>query len=104
MEKCAPGRELADGRVYTTLNLMIVYFAFSVETINDGLFHTVELVMLNQTLSLVVDKGAPKSLGKLQKQPSLNLNTPLYLGGRVFLAVKIAVQNHKLMCHFELFI
>ncbi|XP_069826757.1 slit homolog 3 protein [Dendropsophus ebraccatus] len=54
---------------------------YSVETVNDGLFHTVELVILNQTLNLVVDKGAPKSLGKLQKQPSLNLNTPLYLGG-----------------------
>uniref|UniRef100_A0A8C5QN05 Slit guidance ligand 3 n=1 Tax=Leptobrachium leishanense TaxID=445787 RepID=A0A8C5QN05_9ANUR len=54
---------------------------YSVETINDGLFHTVELVILNQSLSLVVDKGAPKSLGKLQKQPSLSQNTPLYLGG-----------------------
>uniref|UniRef100_A0A8C3JZJ3 Slit guidance ligand 3 n=1 Tax=Calidris pygmaea TaxID=425635 RepID=A0A8C3JZJ3_9CHAR len=37
---------------------------------NDGQFHSVELVMLNQTLNLVVDKGAPKSLGKLQKQSS----------------------------------
>uniref|UniRef100_M3XL08 Slit guidance ligand 3 n=3 Tax=Latimeria chalumnae TaxID=7897 RepID=M3XL08_LATCH len=54
---------------------------YSVETINDGQFHTVELVMLNQTLSLVVDNGTPKSLGKLQKQPSLSLNTPLYIGG-----------------------
>lgn len=37
--------------------------------------------MLNQTLNLVVDKGAPKSLGKLQKQSSVSLNTPLYIGG-----------------------
>uniref|UniRef100_F6R0K3 Slit guidance ligand 3 n=1 Tax=Xenopus tropicalis TaxID=8364 RepID=F6R0K3_XENTR len=75
--------ELYQGHVrliYDTLNSPPTT-VYSVETINDGLFHTVELVMLNQSLSLVVDKGLPKSLGKLQKQPSLNLNTPLYLGG-----------------------
>uniref|UniRef100_A0A7M4EB54 Slit guidance ligand 3 n=1 Tax=Crocodylus porosus TaxID=8502 RepID=A0A7M4EB54_CROPO len=54
---------------------------YSVETVNDGQFHSVELVMLNQTLNLVVDKGTPRSLGKLLKQPSVNLNTPLYIGG-----------------------
>lgn len=54
---------------------------YSVETVNDGQFHSVELVMLNQTLNLVVDKGAPKSLGKLQKQPAVGINSPLYLGG-----------------------
>ncbi|XP_055963938.1 slit homolog 3 protein [Sorex fumeus] len=54
---------------------------YSVETVNDGQFHSVELVMLNQTLNLVVDKGAPKSLGKLQKQPAVGSNSPLYLGG-----------------------
>ncbi|XP_008947086.1 PREDICTED: slit homolog 3 protein-like, partial [Merops nubicus] len=52
-----------------------------VETVNDGQFHSVELMMLNQTLNLVVDKGTPKSLGKLQKQSSASLNTPLYIGG-----------------------
>lgn len=57
----------------------------SVETVNDGQFHSVELVMLNQTLNLVVDKGAPKSLGKLQKQPAVGINSPLYLGGKAFL-------------------
>uniref|UniRef100_A0A8C5IZE4 Slit guidance ligand 3 n=1 Tax=Junco hyemalis TaxID=40217 RepID=A0A8C5IZE4_JUNHY len=61
---------------------------YSVETINDGQFHSVELVMLNQTLNLVVDKGAPKSLGKLQKQSSVSLNTPLYIGGTVIGADK----------------
>lgn len=53
------------------------------ETVNDGQFHSVELVMLNQTLNLVVDKGTPKSLGKLQKQSPVSLNTPLYIGGIV---------------------
>ncbi|KAL8211796.1 UNVERIFIED_CONTAM: Slit 3 protein [Gekko kuhli] len=37
--------------------------------------------MLNQTLNLVVDKGVPKSLGKLQKQPVVGQDTPLYIGG-----------------------
>lgn len=51
------------------------------ETVNDGQFHSVELVMLNQTVNLVVDKGAPRSLGKLQKQPAVGISSPLYLGG-----------------------
>lgn len=57
------------------------FFPESVETVNDGQFHSVELVMLNQTLNLVVDKGTPKSLGKLQKQPVVGQDTPLYIGG-----------------------
>ncbi|XP_036403919.1 slit homolog 3 protein [Megalops cyprinoides] len=54
---------------------------YSVESVNDGLFHTVELLIQNHTLSLVVDKGAPKSLGKLPRQPSVDHNTQLYIGG-----------------------
>uniref|UniRef100_A0A803VF42 Slit guidance ligand 3 n=1 Tax=Ficedula albicollis TaxID=59894 RepID=A0A803VF42_FICAL len=77
--------ELYQGHVrliYDTLNSPPTT-VYSVETVNDGQFHSVELVMLNQTLNLVVDKGAPKSLGKLQKQSSVSLNTPLYIGGTV---------------------
>lgn len=54
----------------------------SVESVNDGLFHTVELLLQNRSLSLVVDRGAPKSLGKLARQPSVDHNTQLYIGGR----------------------
>uniref|UniRef100_A0A665WBT0 Slit homolog 3 (Drosophila) n=1 Tax=Echeneis naucrates TaxID=173247 RepID=A0A665WBT0_ECHNA len=43
---------------------------YSVESVNDGLFHTVELLIQNRSLSLVVDNGVPKSLGKLARQPS----------------------------------
>uniref|UniRef100_A0A8C7VKR3 Slit homolog 3 (Drosophila) n=1 Tax=Oncorhynchus mykiss TaxID=8022 RepID=A0A8C7VKR3_ONCMY len=43
---------------------------YSVESVSDGLFHTVELLIQNHSLSLVVDKGSPKSLGKLPRQPS----------------------------------
>uniref|UniRef100_A0A4W5NCL2 Slit homolog 3 (Drosophila) n=1 Tax=Hucho hucho TaxID=62062 RepID=A0A4W5NCL2_9TELE len=48
---------------------------YSVESVSDGLFHTVELLIQNHSLSLVVDKGSPKSLGKLPRQPSVDHNT-----------------------------
>lgn len=54
----------------------------SVESVNDGLFHTVQLLIQNRSLSLVVDSGAPKSLGKLARQPSVDHNTQLYIGGK----------------------
>ncbi|XP_023650749.2 slit homolog 3 protein [Paramormyrops kingsleyae] len=54
---------------------------YSDETVNDSLLHTVELLMQNHTLVLVVDNGAPKSLGKLSRQPSIDHNTHLYVGG-----------------------
>uniref|UniRef100_A0AAQ4PB77 Slit homolog 3 (Drosophila) n=1 Tax=Gasterosteus aculeatus aculeatus TaxID=481459 RepID=A0AAQ4PB77_GASAC len=54
---------------------------YSVESVNDGLFHAVELLIQNRSLSLVVDNGAPKSLGKLARQPSVDHNTQLYIGG-----------------------
>uniref|UniRef100_A0A4W4FWX0 Slit homolog 3 (Drosophila) n=1 Tax=Electrophorus electricus TaxID=8005 RepID=A0A4W4FWX0_ELEEL len=54
---------------------------YSVESVNDGTFHTVELLIQNQTLSLVVDKGAPKSLGKLPRPPVVEPSTQLYIGG-----------------------
>uniref|UniRef100_A0A8C5FJ55 Slit homolog 3 (Drosophila) n=1 Tax=Gadus morhua TaxID=8049 RepID=A0A8C5FJ55_GADMO len=54
---------------------------YSVESVSDGLFHTVELLLQNHSLSLVVDNGAPKSLGKLPRQPSVDHNTQLYIGG-----------------------
>ncbi|KAG5852268.1 hypothetical protein ANANG_G00060600 [Anguilla anguilla] len=54
---------------------------YSVETVNDGLFHTVEVLIQNHTLSLVVDKGAPRSLGKLPRQPSMDQSTQVYIGG-----------------------
>uniref|UniRef100_A0A672YYX4 Slit homolog 3 (Drosophila) n=1 Tax=Sphaeramia orbicularis TaxID=375764 RepID=A0A672YYX4_9TELE len=54
---------------------------YSVESVNDGLFHTVELLIQNRSLSLVVDNGAPKSMGKAARQPSVDHSTQLYIGG-----------------------
>lgn len=55
----------------------------SVETINDGNFHIVELVSLDQTLSLIVDGGNPKTITNLSKQSSLGFDSPLYVGGKI---------------------
>ncbi|KAJ8335077.1 hypothetical protein SKAU_G00407160 [Synaphobranchus kaupii] len=54
---------------------------YSVETINDGSFHVVELVAAEQTLSLSIDGGSPKSISTLSKQSTLSIDSPLYVGG-----------------------
>ncbi|MGH0167412.1 UNVERIFIED_CONTAM: hypothetical protein FKN15_052811, partial [Acipenser sinensis] len=54
---------------------------YSVETINDGNFHVVELVAIDEMLSLSVDGGNPKSITNLAKQSTLSIDSPLYVGG-----------------------
>ncbi|TNN69370.1 Slit 2 protein [Liparis tanakae] len=54
---------------------------YSVETVNDGSFHAVELVASDQTLSLSIDGGPTKSINSISKQSTLNIDSPLYLGG-----------------------
>lgn len=53
------------------------------ETINDGNFHIVELLALDQSLSLSVDGGNPKIITNLSKQSTLNFDSPLYVGGKL---------------------
>lgn len=59
-----------------------VSLSLSVETVNDGSFHAVELVASDQTLSLSIDGGAPKSISSISKQSTLSIDSPLYLGGK----------------------
>lgn len=54
----------------------------SVETVNDGTFHAVELLASDQTLSLSIDGGPPKSITSISKQSTLSIDSPLYLGGK----------------------
>ncbi|RXM27187.1 Slit-like 2 protein, partial [Acipenser ruthenus] len=54
---------------------------YSAETINDGNFHAVELVAIDEMLSLSVDGGNPKSITNLAKQSTLSIDSPLYVGG-----------------------
>ncbi|XP_028831928.1 slit homolog 2 protein isoform X4 [Denticeps clupeoides] len=54
---------------------------YSMETINDGSFHVVELVAREQTLSLSIDGGSPKTISTQNKPSAQASLSPLYLGG-----------------------
>ncbi|CAI9562248.1 unnamed protein product [Staurois parvus] len=54
---------------------------YSAETINDGQFHTVELVTFDQMVNLSIDGGAPMTMDNFGKHYTLNSETPLYVGG-----------------------
>uniref|UniRef100_A0A672LS48 Slit homolog 1 protein n=1 Tax=Sinocyclocheilus grahami TaxID=75366 RepID=A0A672LS48_SINGR len=54
---------------------------YSVETINDGSFHVVELVAKDQSLSLSIDGGSPKSINTASSPDPGPSPAPLYLGG-----------------------
>lgn len=60
---------------------VVCRLCLSVETVNDGNFHVVELVASDQTLSLSIDGGPSKSINSISKQSTLNIDSPLYLGG-----------------------
>ncbi|XP_072239710.1 slit homolog 1b [Leuresthes tenuis] len=54
---------------------------YSAETVNDGQFHTVELVTFNRMVNLSVDGGEPTSLDSQgHSQPAIG-EAPLYVGG-----------------------
>ncbi|MGH0116672.1 UNVERIFIED_CONTAM: hypothetical protein FKN15_021220 [Acipenser sinensis] len=54
---------------------------YSTETINDGQFHTVELVTFDQMVNLSIDGGAPMTMDSFGKLHPLNGEAPLYVGG-----------------------
>ena len=57
-------------------------FLASAETINDGQFHTVELVTFDQMVNLSIDGGSPMTMDNSGKHYTLNSEAPLYVGGR----------------------
>lgn len=57
-------------------------FLCSSETVNDGNFHTVELVTFNQMVNLSVDGGEPTTLDSQGRGQPLTRETPLYVGGK----------------------
>ncbi len=62
--------------------LTVHFFSLSsVETINDGSFHVVELVAKDQSLSLSIDGGSPKSINTASSPSPGPSPAPLYLGG-----------------------
>lgn len=54
----------------------------SSETVNDGQFHTVELVTFNRMLNLSVDGGEPTTLDSLGRSQLMKGEAPLYVGGK----------------------
>lgn len=58
-----------------------LFFA-STETINDGQFHTVELVTFDQMVNLSIDGGLPTTMDSFGAVRPLNREAPLYVGGR----------------------
>lgn len=77
-----------------------VSLSLSVETVNDGSFHAVELVASDQTLSLSIDGGAPKSISSISKQSTLSIDSPLYLGGNMDGWIKTSVLTES-KCSFS---
>uniref|UniRef100_A0A8C9WMM0 Slit homolog 1 protein n=1 Tax=Scleropages formosus TaxID=113540 RepID=A0A8C9WMM0_SCLFO len=54
---------------------------YSAETINDGLFHTVELVTFDQMVNLSIDGGLPTTMDSFGVVRPLKGEAPLYVGG-----------------------
>ncbi|CAF94128.1 unnamed protein product, partial [Tetraodon nigroviridis] len=54
---------------------------YSTETINDGQFHTVELVTYDQMVNLSIDGGLPTTMDSFGAVRTLNGEAPLYVGG-----------------------
>ncbi|KAG9346148.1 hypothetical protein JZ751_007966 [Albula glossodonta] len=52
---------------------------YSTETINDGQFHTVELVTFDQMVNLSIDGGVPMTMDSLGNVQPLNGQAPLYI-------------------------
>ncbi|XP_072319417.1 slit homolog 1 protein-like [Eucyclogobius newberryi] len=75
--------ELHQGRVRVTYDPgnQPASAIYSAETVNDGRFHTVELVTFNHMVNLSVDGGEPQTLDSLSRVPSTVTEAPLYVGG-----------------------
>ncbi|XP_075790597.1 LOW QUALITY PROTEIN: slit homolog 1 protein [Pelodiscus sinensis] len=54
---------------------------YSAETVNDGQFHTVELVTFEQSLNLSIDGGSPMTMDSSGQPHRLSSEAPLYVGG-----------------------
>ncbi|XP_023255154.1 slit homolog 1 protein-like [Seriola lalandi dorsalis] len=54
---------------------------YSTETVNDGRFHTVELVTFNRMVNLSVDGGEPMTLDSQGRSQLAAGEAPLYVGG-----------------------
>lgn len=72
----------AEGWFPGTFSLLHFSSLPSAETINDGQFHTVELVTFERMVNLSIDGGDPMTMDSFGKAHTLNSDAPLYVGGR----------------------
>lgn len=70
------------GHLYFYVLCPLFDFFTSTETINDGQFHTVELVTFDQMVNLSIDGGLPTTMDSFGAVRPLNGEAPLYVGGR----------------------
>lgn len=81
--------------VYKKLSHPISLFSPSAETINDGQFHTVELVTFERMVNLSIDGGDPMTMDSFGKAHTLNSEAPLYVGGRT--AISVGEQGSNIL-------
>lgn len=75
-------RLMSDNQVCFRVSRPLSVSSASTETINDGQFHTVELVTFDQMVNLSIDGGLPTTMDSFGAVRPLNGEAPLYVGGR----------------------
>lgn len=75
-------RLISDKQVCFRVSRPLSVSSASTETINDGQFHTVELVTFDQMVNLSIDGGLPTTMDSFGAVRPLNGEAPLYVGGR----------------------
>ncbi|XP_002738338.3 slit homolog 2 protein [Saccoglossus kowalevskii] len=75
--------ELFYGRVRVSYDVgnYPVSTMFSYEKINDGNFHSLEILAVKQNITMRVDDGNPNTATNKGDNEYLNVETPLYIGG-----------------------
>lgn len=73
------------------INNLSFCFTLSTETINDGQFHTVELVTFDQMVNLSIDGGIPTTMDSFGKVQPLRGEAPLYVGGRSAPLISVSI-------------
>lgn len=80
-------------QAFPVQNLLSFFLcAGSAETVNDGQFHTVELLTFNHMLNLSVDGGEPTTLDSQRRTTvaAATAEAPLYVGGKTTCPVSAA--------------
>lgn len=61
--------------------LLILIFIFSYEVVNDGNWHSIELITVKQNFTMRIDRGTARSIVNDGVNEYLQLSAPLFIGG-----------------------